>query len=198
MRYEKGHKEETRRRIVDVASQRFRKDGIAATGLAGLMADAGLTHGGFYAHFSSKDDLVRDALAASLVRTRDLLSAEARHARERGEDGLEAIVQRYLRPAHRDRPEAGCAVATLAPEVCRCDAKTRDLMSSTIRDVVSIIAAELPSSNSKQAARDTAYAIYGLMIGALQVARLTRSASASEGILRAAREAALELAHDKD
>ena len=76
MRYEKGHKEETRRRIVDVASQRFRKDGIAATGLAGLMADAGLTHGGFYAHFPSKNDLVRDALAASLVRTKDLLSAE--------------------------------------------------------------------------------------------------------------------------
>ena len=198
MRYEKGHKEETRRRIVNVASQRFRKDGIAATGLAGLMADAGLTHGGFYAHFPSKIDLVRNALAASLVRTRDLLSAEARQAGERGEDGLEAIVQRYLRPAHRDRPGAGCAVAALASEISRCDAKTRDLMSSTIRDVVSIIAAELPSFKSKQDARETAYAIYSLMIGALQVARLTRSAPASKAILRAAQKAALQLVRYKD
>ena len=86
----------------------------------------------------------------------------------------------------------------LLPEISRCDAKTRDFISSTIRDVVSIIAAELPSFNSKQDALVAAYAIYGLMIGTVQVARLTRSAPASEAIVRAAREAALQLARCKD
>lgn len=197
MRYDKGRKAETHRRIVDVASRHFRKNGIAGTGLAGLMADAGLTHGGFYAHFPSKDDLVRDALIASLVETKDLLIAEARDARERGEDTLDAIVSRYLRPDHRDNPGAGCAVAALAPEILRCDAKTRDLVSSTLDDTVSTIAAELPSTMSRQDAQDTAYAVFSLMIGALQIARLTPSAPASEAVLRAGREAALQLARSK-
>ena len=87
---------------------------------------------------------------------------------------------------------------TATPEPDGCDAKTRDLISLTIRDVVSIIAAELPSFKSKQDALDAAYAIYGLMIGALQVARLTRSAPASEAILRAVRDAALQLTRCKD
>ena len=62
MRFDKGHKEQTRRRIVETAARRFRKEGVEAVGIAGLMADAGLTHGGFYAHFASKEDLVRAAL----------------------------------------------------------------------------------------------------------------------------------------
>ena len=70
MRYDKGRKEQTRKRIVDVASARFRARGIEATGVAGLMADAGLTHGGFYAHFRSKDDLVRAAIAEAHARSR--------------------------------------------------------------------------------------------------------------------------------
>src|SRR5215207_9759147 len=106
MRYEKGRKEQTRKRIVDVASARFRARGIEATGVAGLMADAGLTHGGFYAHFRSKDDLAREAIAEAHAQSRETWTKEVQAAKERGEDGLETIVRRYLRTAHRDRPEA--------------------------------------------------------------------------------------------
>jgi TetR/AcrR family transcriptional regulator, transcriptional repressor for nem operon len=196
MRFEKGRKEETRRRVVDVASQRFRRDGIEGTGVAALMADAGLTHGGFYAHFSSKDELVVEALAAALAGSRDILAAEARAARERGADGLEAVLRRYLRAAHRDAPGVGCAVAALASEISRHKAAVRDLLARGIRDYVSIIAAELPAGRSRRAAQDTAYAIFGLMVGTLQLARVTSDPAVSESILRAGRKAALALARD--
>src|SRR4051794_20775044 len=108
MRYEKGRKDQTRKRVVDVAAAQFRAKGIEGTGVAGLMADAGLTHGGFYAHFKSKDDLVREALSAAHARSLETWKTEARAARESGGNGIEAIVRRYLRAAHRDRPDLGC------------------------------------------------------------------------------------------
>jgi TetR/AcrR family transcriptional repressor of nem operon len=191
MRYGKGHKAETRERVVKAALRRFRKDGIEGTGLAGLMADAGLTHGGFYAHFSSKDELVREALAASLAATRQRWARLLAAARERGESGLEAIVHDYLRPAHRDNAEAGCSVATLAPEIARRDAKSRDALSAAVEDIVATIAAELPAG---QRPRGTSTAIFGLLVGTLQIARITRDPAASDAVLRAGREAALALA----
>jgi TetR/AcrR family transcriptional regulator, transcriptional repressor for nem operon len=193
VRYEKGRKEETRRRVVEAASRRFRRDGIEGTGVAGLMADAGLTHGGFYAHFPSKDDLLRETLVAALTETWTHLASEAKRARARGEDGLEAIVRRYLRAAHRDRPEAGCAVAALASEISRHDANTRDVLAKAIRTIVSVIADELPAARTRQEAEETAHAIFGLMVGTLQIARITRRPVESEAILAAGREAALGL-----
>jgi TetR/AcrR family transcriptional repressor of nem operon len=194
MRYEKGRKEETRRRVIDVASRRFRKDGIEATGVAALMADAGLTHGGFYAHFSSKDELVREALASALQGTRDVLAAAVQSARAQGTDTLEAIVRGYLRPAHRDRPDAGCAVAALAPEVARYDRKSRDVLANMIAEIVAVIAAELPARRRAGTAEETAYAVFGLLIGALQLARVTTDRDLSDQILRSGQEAALALA----
>lgn len=194
MRYEKGHKEQTRKRVVDVASARFRAQGIEATGVAGLMADAGLTHGGFYAHFKSKDDLVREAIAEAHARSRETWTNEVQAAKERGEDGLEVIVRRYLRTAHRDRPEAGCSVAALAQEVARNDLKTRDVMAHAADEIVAIIASELPSSLLEEKARETAYAIFGLLIGTLQLARVTTDKALSESILQSGQDAALRLA----
>ncbi|HEV7371315.1 TetR/AcrR family transcriptional regulator [Arenibaculum sp.] len=194
MRYEKGHKEQTRKRVVDVASARFRAKGIEGTGVAGLMAEAGLTHGGFYAHFKSKDDLVREALSAAHARNRAGWAAEVKAARDRGGDGLEAIVRWYLRPAHRDRPEAGCSVAALAPEVARNDPEIRDAMARAADEMAAIIASELPPSLSGERARETAYAIFALMVGTLQLARVTTDHALSEAILEAGREAALRLA----
>ncbi len=194
MRYEKGHKEQTRKRVVDVASARLRAQGIEATGVAGLMADAGLTHGGFYAHFKSKDDLVREAITEAHARSRETWTKEVQAAKERGEDGLEVIVRRYLRTAHRDRPEAGCSIAALAQEVARNDLKTRDVMAHAADEIVAIIASELPSSLSGEKARETAYAIFGLLIGTLQLARVTTDKALSESILQSGQDAALRLA----
>jgi len=196
MRYDKGHKEQTRKRVVDVAAAQFRAKGIDGIGVAGLMADAGLTHGGFYAHFKSKDDLVREALAQAHARSRQTWEAEVQAARERGEDGLEAIVRRYLRTVHRDRPEAGCSVAALAPEVARNDPQTREVMARAADDMAGIIAAELPASLPNEKARETAYAIFALLVGTLQLARVATDPGMSDAILRAGQDAALRLGRE--
>src|SRR5689334_7892551 len=117
MRYEKGRKDTSRRRIMEVAAERFRCDGIAASGLAGIMSDAGLTNGAFYPHFPSKAALVRESLAAALEdqssRLQQIMSA----------GGLEAVIATYLSAEHRDEPGKGCAVAALLPELAREPAK---------------------------------------------------------------------------
>ena len=194
MRYEKGHKDQTRKRVVTVAAARFRAKGIEATSLAGLMADAGLTHGGFYAHFHSKDDLVREAISDAHARTCETWAEKVKAAKEQGKDGLETIVRRYLGTAHRDRPETGCSVAALAQEVARNDLKTRDVMARAADEIVAIIAAELPFSLSEEKARETAYAIFGLMIGTLQLARVATDQTLSDSILQSGQDAALRLA----
>jgi TetR/AcrR family transcriptional regulator, transcriptional repressor for nem operon len=193
MRYEKGRKDDTRQRIVEVASRRLRKDGIGATGIAGLMADAGLTHGGFYAHFSSKDDLVRSAIHLALQETRDRLAAAARNAHETQGNGLEAIIAHYLLAAHRDHPEAGCAATSLLGELARSPDATRDVLTQDVREIILVIAAEI-SSPTPEIAYAKASAIFSLMIGSLQLARGIADERASEAMLAAGRAAALALA----
>jgi TetR/AcrR family transcriptional repressor of nem operon len=126
MRFEKGHKQATRQRIVETAAAKFRKDGVEAVGIAGLMAEAGLTHGGFYAHFDSKEELVREAISAALDATR----ARMDRAALKHEAGLEGIIRSYLRASHRDTPEQGCAIASLSSEIARHEYPTRAAFSA--------------------------------------------------------------------
>ena len=111
-RYGKEHKEATRQRIVDTAGRRFKNDGIDRSGVATLMADAGLTNGAFYAHFDSKDDLVATVVADQLGR-----QASEFGKLPGGRAGLEVFVREYLSPAHRDHPDVGCPSAALLDEV---------------------------------------------------------------------------------
>jgi len=140
MRYEKGHKEITRRRIVETAAARFRKDGIEGVGLADLMAEAGLTHGGFYSHFSSKEDLVRAAMEEASCHS------VQNFERRIEEGGLEAWIRAYLRTGHRDHPEKGCAVATLAAELARHPKATRKAFTENLAKVTASIASHLPAT----------------------------------------------------
>src|SRR5258706_347046 len=107
MRYDKGHKDATRERIIDVASRQFREHGVAAVGLAGIMNDAGLTNGAFYAHFSSKEDLVREVLAKPGKRNEMWQAAAESGA------GLASTIRGYLSSAHRDNPGRGCPISAL-------------------------------------------------------------------------------------
>ena len=100
-RYGKEHKEATRRRIVEAAGRRFKRDGIDGSGIATLMADAGLTNGAFYAHFDSKDDLVATTVADQLREQRET------YWQQPGA-GVEQLVREYLSVRHRDDPEHGC------------------------------------------------------------------------------------------
>jgi AcrR family transcriptional regulator len=188
MRYEKGHKDATRKRIIDVASRRFRKAGVEAVGIAGLMADAGLTHGGFYAHFGSKEELVREVIADALDRSRARL---ARIAAEGG--GLEAIVRAYLTPPHRDGPEVGCAAAALASEIVRHPAETKAAFAGKVEALIELIAEHL-EIDDPTVRRQTATAIFAGMMGTLQLARAMVDEGASEQILESGVEAALALA----
>jgi AcrR family transcriptional regulator len=108
-RYAKDHKQATRRRIIGAAGRRLKRDGIDGSGVAALMADAGLTNGAFYAHFDSKEDLVASAVADQLHEQREAYSTQS----------LEEIVRGYLSIEHRDDREGGCPSAALLDEIAR-------------------------------------------------------------------------------
>jgi len=191
VRYAKGHKDTTRKQILEVASRRFRREGIDAVGVASLMADAGLTHGGFYSHFPSKEDLTREAISTALEHGR----AELARAAEREPGGFEAIVQSYLDPRHRDRSERGCAAAAVAAELARHPVKTRAAAADQIRAITDLLASHLPGADPERN-RERAAVIFGLMMGALQLARLTPDRAVSDRILTNAADAALRLGRD--
>src|SRR6266496_1442232 len=112
MRYTKGHKQATRQRILEAAGRRFKEGGIDGSGVAAVMADAGLTNGAFYAHFSSKEDLVANVLADQLRAQRQNVDTE-----RSGRAGLEAFIRAYLSPQHRDQCADGCPSAALLDEI---------------------------------------------------------------------------------
>jgi AcrR family transcriptional regulator len=188
MRYEKGHKEASRRKIMEVAGERFRCDGIAATGLAAIMSDAGMTNGAFYPHFQSKADLVRETVAATMDR-------QAAQMRELIADGgIEAVIARYLSPEHRDNPAIGCTLATLLPELARQPLEARALYADGFEEMVRDLAAALPAEVKDREA--AALAIYSTLVGAVQLARTVQGTELSDRILAAGRDAARALAHD--
>src|SRR6266851_2446146 len=118
----------TRERIVTAAAAEFRQHGIAATGLADLMKAAGLTHGGFYRHFASKDQLVAEACSAAIATMTERVASSA--SRERGRKGLEAAVADYLSTEHRDNPRDGCPLAALGSEMAPDEARRRAMVAA--------------------------------------------------------------------
>lgn len=191
MRYEKGHKETTRRRIVETAAARFRKDGIEGVGLADLMAEAGLTHGGFYSHFSSKEELVQ----AALDEASEYSVANFNRRIEQG--GLEAWIRTYMRTAHRDHPEMGCVAAALGSEMARHPKSSRKGFTENLSRVTAAIASHLPSTLSPDLKRKKAVGIFGTLIGTLQMARTVDDSKLSDEILEAGIASALALAEIK-
>ena len=188
MRYEKGHKDATRERIIDVASRQFRENGVAAVGLAGIMSDAGLTNGAFYTHFESKEDLVRAVLGNALSRreTKLLAASEANV-------GLEATIRDYLSSRHRDRPGGGCPTAALVAEVARHPKATRDAFTDKVSTFIPLIASQIRAGSASERRRN-AVAIYGMMVGTLQLARAVNDKELSDEILESGDTAALALA----
>jgi AcrR family transcriptional regulator len=185
MRYEKGRKDASRRRIMEVAAGRFRADGIAASGLAGIMSDAGLTNGAFYPHFGSKADLVRESVAAALA------DQSSRLGEIVAEGGLERLIASYLSAEHRDHPRKGCAAAALLPELARQPARTRRVYAEHFQALVRQMASALPPRRDAEA---VAVGLYATLIGALQLARATKGTPLSDRILAAGAAAARRLA----
>jgi AcrR family transcriptional regulator len=183
MRFEKGHREATHKKIVDIAAKKFREEGLDSVGIAGLMAEAGLTHGGFYAHFDSKEALIQEAMTAAFD-----------GSRLKYNNGLESLIRRYLRPAHRDNPGEGCVVAALTAEVARHPEPTRMAYTQRLETFLAKIGALLPQHLDPETRQQTAIAILGSMIGTLQMARAVSNPDLSENILKSGIAAALSLA----
>ena len=188
MRYSKEHKQETHARIVKKASVRLREKGAHGIGVADLMKEAGLTHGGFYAHFDSRDALVIEAFAYAMDRSTE-------HWRKLAEQTppakrLATIVESYLTPVHRDDPGHGCAVPALGAEIARESPKTRKACAAKLEQMIEMMADHMPGVPRK-AARKRAMATLATMTGALMLSRIAGNGEFSDEILSAGREVAL-------
>lgn len=188
MRYEKGHKETTRRRIVETAAERFRKEGIANVGVANLMSEIGLTQGGFYNHFESKDDLTREALAMGLENMRKRLRDASSKT---GVARLESLVNGYLSTTHRDNVGHGCMLTTLAIEAGRIDGPVRAQLTDGMKEMVKLVGSVLPESLKPKQREADAMAVVSCLIGTMILARATDDPQMSDRLLESGRRAAL-------
>jgi TetR/AcrR family transcriptional regulator, transcriptional repressor for nem operon len=170
MGHSRAEKAETHKRIVGIASKRFRENGLAGIGVADVMKEAGLTVGGFYKHFESRDDLVAEALGTAFGRSKP----ESTYAK---------LVNDYLSEWHRDDPGAGCAIGALAGEIARSDERTRALATEKIRNDIHMIATAI-RDRDKGAARSKGILTYSALVGAIALARAVSDEKLSREILK--------------
>jgi len=188
MRYSKEHKQETHARIVKKASVRLREKGAHGIGVADLMKEAGLTHGGFYAHFDSREALVIEAFGYAMDRGTERWRKIAEQTPP--DKRLAMIVESYLTTVHRDDPGHGCAVPTLGAEIARESPKTRRAFAAKLEQMIDMLADQIPDVPRK-AARKQAIAVLATMIGTLVLSRIAGSGEFSDEMLGAGREAVL-------
>ncbi|AUH53211.1 TetR/AcrR family transcriptional regulator [Chromobacterium sp. ATCC 53434] len=177
MRYPDSHKAQTRRRIVAMAALRFRAEGLANVGIANLMADLGLTHGGFYAHFPSKEALVAAACGEALEQMR-------RHWRTQlplADNGacVATLASDYLSPGHRDFPDSGCVAAALAGELARQGPTVRQRFSDGLLPLLALL--EEARRRDGKGLRPTV--ALALMVGALTLSRAVSDPALSQRML---------------
>jgi TetR/AcrR family transcriptional repressor of nem operon len=178
MRKSREESAQTRKRIVTAAATEFRKNGIVATGLNDLMKAAGLTHGGFYKHFESKDQLVTEACAEAVEKIIEFLTNAAA-----GTPATEA----YLSTSHRDNPSAGCPLSAIGSELGRNDEKTRAVATEGFLKLVDIMAGQFGKAKRADARRKALVAV-STMIGALTMSRVVSDPELSAEILREAKK----------
>src|SRR5512132_850258 len=185
MRYSPEHKQETHARIVKKASVRLREKGAHGIGVADLMKEAGLTHGGFYAHFDSREALVIEAFAYAMDRSVEHWRAIA--AETPPEKRLSTIVDSYVSTVHRDDPGHGCAVPTLGAEIARESPKTRKAFAAKLEQMIDMMAEQIPDVPRK-AARKQAMATIATMMGTLVLSRIAGNGEFSDEVLGAGRD----------
>lgn len=182
MKKSKSETAKTRQKIIEVASEVIRNRGIDATSVAEVMAAAGLTHGGFYRHFDTKEQLVAEAVAVS----RKDFVAGTLEAANQGADAVLKHFQDYVTPGHRDDLGSGCPLAANGSEIVRADAKTRHTATEGFR-VLFEKAAPFMRSDDDESRAETAISVLTNMIGALTMSRMVDDPSLSEKILEVAR-----------
>lgn len=186
MRYSQEHKQQTHQRVVAAAAQAFRAHGVANVSIPRLMQEIGLTHGGFYAHFESKEALVAEACASGQSETVKQLFGVAEKAAPGKK--LQAILDNYLTPAHRDNPASGCTIPALAAEIAREPAEVRHAFTQSIRALLARLKPLMPDNgpHTTDERTDEALALLSGMAGAVLLARAVDDPALSDRILDAA------------
>jgi len=182
MKKSKAETAKTRQRIVEVASEVIRNQGIDATGVAEIMSAAGLTHGGFYRHFDSKEELVTEALALS---RKDFIAGTVDAAKQ-GADAMLKHFQEYVTPGYRDDIGSGCPLAANGSEIVRADAKTRHNATEGFR-LLFEKAAPFMRPQDDEGQTEIAISVLTNMIGALTMSRMVDDPALSEKILEVTR-----------
>lgn len=177
MRYSEEHKAQTHQRIIEEAARLFRQDGVGATGLQPLMKSLGLTHGGFYAHFKSKDALVETALR-HIADQLDASTAELNHSAA----PLRGLIAAYLSSRHRAEPGAGCPLPTMSAELGQ-RGEPSAITDDIVRNRLATIEAGLPADE----AGDQAVLTLSAMVGALLLSRSVKDPELSDRILKTTR-----------
>ncbi len=172
---------QNRERILDAAAQLFRERGFEGIGVADLMKAAGLTHGGFYGHFSSKEDLMAQACARALTRS---IEAWSKRADSAPDDPLSSIAGVYLSRRHRDNPGARCVLAALGPDASRQGPAVRRAVTEGLRSALEFLT-KLVTGKSKAARRQKAISTYASLVGAMIMARAVDDRALSQEILNA-------------
>jgi TetR/AcrR family transcriptional repressor of nem operon len=177
-------KQRTHARIVEIAARRLREEGLAGVGVADLMKEAGLTVGGFYKHFASRDELVAEAMGVAFTSWEMNLAANGVDAAKLS---LREMAGSYLSTRHRDNPGDGCAFTGLTGDLARSDPKTRDIATRQIKHNIELMTGRMSQMDSSTA-RQKAILTMCAMAGAVGFARIVDDEALSEEILSAVRE----------
>ena len=184
MRYEPEHKTRTRDRIVRNAARKLRAEGLGGPGVASVMKASGLTVGGFYKHFRSKDELFADAIAQAFSDNEKVYSSLQNVPRE---DRWKELVRLYLSPEHCDHPDTGCPVAALAPEIARAKVNVRKRIAGLMKEWVEF----MPGATARERERNL-FVIYSAMAGAISIARILTDPADSQKLLASVRDHLLQ------
>ncbi|WP_269759358.1 TetR/AcrR family transcriptional regulator [Variovorax sp. E3] len=184
MGHSRANKEQSHARIVQTASARFREAGVEGVGVADLMKDAGLTHGGFYRHFASRDELVAEAVECALSDGGRAVEAVAASKASR-QTVAGALVDAYLSTAHRDGLATSCAVTTLAGDVARSNERARTAYTRQVETYLDLLA-NLAAEEKSKAKRAKAIAALSSLVGAVSLSRAVNDEKLSREILKAA------------
>ena len=186
MGYSQAQKAENRERLLENASEQIRAGGFASINVASLMKSIGLTHGGFYGHFASREALLAEALQRALLHSE---AAVRKHSKS-DKRGFTEIVRSYLSKRHRKNPESGCAISALVGDVARADEDSRQVMEEHINGFIDKLAGTMGDD------RAHAKLAVSAMVGAIALARVMTDESEADSLLADVRDLLLELPHN--
>jgi TetR/AcrR family transcriptional repressor of nem operon len=185
MRYKPEHKANIRNAIVSDASRRFLAEGVNGPGVASVMRDAGLTHGGFYKHFRDRNELLVEATGEAFR----LMGARLLHVARQAPPGAawKALITEYLSPKHCDHAEEGCPLAALAPELARTKGSLKKRISAAMREYKDALVPFMPGGSPAERER-AFFLIFSTMIGSIEIARMIPDPDARKQILSNTRD----------